>query len=77
VTAEIDESGDRYVNYEPDVSRKLRGPAVMVDEDEFREACYEAPREAVRLADGWLGRGLRSWRPVTGGPNLSNDGDRY
>ena len=46
-----------------DVSRKLPGPAVMVDEDElreaaemfgysaeFREACYEAVREAVRRA---------------------------
>jgi hypothetical protein len=46
-----------------DVSRKLPGPAVMVDEDEFREAagafgysaefreaCYEAARAAVREA---------------------------
>ena len=64
---EIDEAGIRYVDCELDVSRKLPGPAVIVDEDEFREAaemfgysaefreaCYEGTREASG----------RSWAPA-------------
>ena len=55
---------------EPDISRRPPGPAVLVDEDEFREAaaafgysagfrpaCYQAAHEALRLADGWVARG--------------------
>jgi len=46
--AEIDGSGIRYVDCEPDVSRKPPGPAVIVDEDEFGEAAEWFHRQ-VRL----------------------------
>jgi protein associated with RNAse G/E len=67
---EIDGDGLRYVDYELDVSYRPPGPAVVVDQDEFREAaaafgysaefqevCFDAAREAVHVAEAWLPRG--------------------
>ena len=72
------EMGDgqlRFTDYELDVSRKLPHPARIEDEDEFQEAaakygyseafqdaCYEVAREALGLANRWVGRGM----PVDG-----------
>lgn len=69
--AEIDDAGLRFTDYELDVSRELPRGARIVDEDEFEEAareygyseefqqaCYQTAREAVKLANHWVARGL-------------------
>lgn len=56
----------RFEDYELDVSKRLPGPAVVVDEDEFAEAVgkfnysqefqkkmYAAAREGIVLAENW------------------------
>jgi protein associated with RNAse G/E len=68
---EIEDGQLRFTDYELDVSRKPPHPARIEDEDEFQEAaskygyseafqeaCYEVAREAVGVADGWVGRGM-------------------
>ncbi len=65
---EIEDSQLRYTDHELDVSRKLPGKARIVDEDEFREAasrysysaefqqaCYRMAREAMDIANQWVG----------------------
>jgi protein associated with RNAse G/E len=61
----------RFTDLELDVSRKLPGKARLEDEDEFEEAaaeygyseelqraCYQVARQALDLANGWVGRGM-------------------
>jgi protein associated with RNAse G/E len=68
---EIEEGELRFTDYELDVSRMPPHGARIEDEDEFREAaarygyseafqeaCYEVAREAVGLANGWVGQGM-------------------
>jgi protein associated with RNAse G/E len=68
---EIGDATLSFVDYELDVSYRPPGPAVIVDQDEFREAaaaygysaefqaaCYRTAQEAVRLAESWTPRGL-------------------
>jgi protein associated with RNAse G/E len=68
---EIGEGELWFTDYELDVSRKPPHGARIEDEDEFQEAavrygyseafqaaCYAVAREAVGLADGWVGRGM-------------------
>jgi hypothetical protein len=70
---EIDVDGLRYVDYELDVRYVPPGPAVMIDEDEFRaaaraygysakfqEACYRTAHEALQIAERWVARGMPS-----------------
>ena len=68
---EIDGLEMRFTDLELDVSRRPPGEAELVDEDEFQEAaveygyseafqraCYQAAREALDLANRWVGRGM-------------------
>lgn len=65
---EIGDTQIRFTDYELDISRELPGTARIVDEDEFqeaasrygyspelRQACYRVAREALAVADGWVG----------------------
>ena len=68
---EIDGLQMRFTDYELDVSRIPPGEARLEDEDEFEEAaveygyseafqraCYEVAREALDLANRWVGQGM-------------------
>jgi protein associated with RNAse G/E len=68
---EIEDSQMRFTDYELDVSRKPPHKARIVDEEEFLEAvskyaysqefqqaCYQAAREAVGVANTWVARGM-------------------
>ena len=73
---EIDGLEMRFTDLELDVSRRPPGEAELVDEDEFQEAaieygyseafqraCYQAAREALDLANRWVGRDMPALSP--------------
>ena len=68
---EIGDSQLRFTDYELDVSREPPQEARIVDEDEFLEgvtkygyseefqqACYQAAREAIGVANSWAAKGM-------------------
>lgn len=72
--AQITDSQVRSTYYELDVSRVPPGEAELMDEDEFQEAaleygyseefqqaCYQVAREAIDLANRWVGRGMPAY----------------
>jgi len=69
--AKIDDAQVTFTDHDLDVSRKPPREAVIEDEDEFLEAasrygystafqetCYRVAREAIRLANDWVARGM-------------------